>query len=110
MTDPHVGRWFISEFIQGSFQPVKYVYNSIKETTKESGNWFFFMLIKGNLLKMLMPEKLWLQSELKKQQQEILFVIQTHPIILESITFPEPVISLQLNLQPKRSGKNGTWP
>ena len=60
-------------------------------------------------MKRLLPEKLWPLSDIKETTTGDTLCDPVHPIVLESITFPEPVISLQLSRPQKAIRKKWGW-
>ena len=100
-TDPHVGRLIYIRVYSGTIKSGTYVYNSSKNKTERLGRLLLMHADKREEIKEAFAGEIVAAVGLKQVSTGDTLCDKEHPILLESITFPEPVISLAIEPKTK---------
>ncbi len=98
-TDPHVGRLTYIRIYSGTLTSGSYVYNATKEKQERVGRLLLMHANKREEIKKAEAGEIVAIVGLKDTATGDTLAHEAKPIILESISFPEPVISLAI--EPK---------
>ena len=96
MTDPHVGRLVYLRIYSGKLSSGQVVYNATKQTTERIGKLVLLHADQRELIEDAFAGEIVAAVGLKETTTGHTLCDPGHPILLESITFPEPVISLAI--------------
>jgi len=98
-TDPHVGRLTYARIYCGTLKSGSYVYNATKRKQERVGRLLLMHANKREEIDQAIAGEIVAVVGLRETTTADTLCDQAHPIILESIRFPEPVISLAI--EPK---------
>ncbi len=96
VTDPHVGRLVYVRVYSGTLKAGQQVYNSSKQITERIGKLVLLHADQRELIEEAMAGEIVAVVGVKDTTTGHTICDPAHPIHLESITFPEPVISLAI--------------
>lgn len=96
MTDPHVGRLVYMRVYSGSIKSGQEVYNASKQKSERIGKLVLLHADQRELIEEAFAGEIVAVVGVKDTSTGDTVCDPGHPIILESITFPEPVISLAI--------------
>lgn len=96
MTDPHVGRLVYVRVYSGSIKTGQEVYNASKQKNERIGKLVLLHADQRELIEEAFAGEIVAVVGIKESSTGDTICDPAHPIILESITFPEPVISLAI--------------
>jgi elongation factor G len=96
MTDPHVGRLVYLRIYSGKLSNGQAVYNSSRQTQERIGKLVLLHADQRELIEDAFAGEIVAAVGIKETTTGNTLCDQGHPILLESITFPEPVISLAI--------------
>lgn len=96
MTDPHVGRLIYLRIYSGKLSSGQVVYNATKQTSERIGKLVLLHADQRELIEDAFAGEIVAAVGLKETTTGHTLCDPGHPILLESITFPEPVISLAI--------------
>jgi len=96
VTDPHVGRLVYVRIYSGTLKPGQSVYNLSKEKTERIGKLVLMHADQRELVEEAYAGEIVAVVGIKDTTTGNSLCDAGHPILLESITFPEPVISLAI--------------
>lgn len=96
MTDPHVGRLVYVRVYSGSIKAGQEVYNASKQKSERIGKLVLLHADQRELIEEAFAGEIVAVVGIKDTSTGDTICDPGHPIILESITFPEPVISLAI--------------
>jgi elongation factor G len=96
MTDPHVGRLVYIRVYSGKLVTGQTIYNSNKQTTERIGKLVLLHSDQRELIEEAFAGEIVAAVGLKETTTGHTICDPSHPIALESISFPEPVISLAI--------------
>jgi len=96
MTDPHVGRLLYIRIYSGVLKSGQQIYNTSKQTTERIGKLVILHSDQRELVEEAYAGEIVAAVGLRETTTGNTVCDQAHPIILESISFPEPVISLAI--------------
>ena len=94
MTDPHVGRLVYVRIYSGNFLLEHQVYNSTKQKYERIGKLVLLHADQRELIEEAYAGEIVAVVGIKDTTTGDTLCDPDHPIVLESISFPEPVISL----------------
>lgn len=98
-TDPHVGRLTYGRIYSGVLQSGSYIYNATKDRKERIGRLLLMHANNREEISEAYAGEIVAMVGLKDTTTGDSLCDESHPIALESITFPEPVISLAI--EPK---------
>lgn len=98
-TDPHVGRLTYLRVYSGALKPGDNIYNTTQKKQERAGRLLLMHANKREEIKEAAAGEIVAIVGLKETTTGDTLCDKDHPIILESITFPDPVISLAI--EPK---------
>jgi len=101
MTDPHVGRLVYMRVYSGTIKPGDSIYNVSKQKTERVGKLVLMHADQRELLDEAFAGEIVAAVGIKETTTGNSLSDPAHPILLESITFPEPVISLAIEPKTK---------
>jgi len=101
MTDPYVGQLTFMRVYSGVLSAGSYVYNSTKDTRERVGRLLRMHANKREEVKEVAAGDIAAAVGLKNTLTGDTLCDEKHPIILESIEFPEPVISVAIEPKTK---------
>ena len=101
MTDPFVGQLAFVRVYSGEMKSGSYVYNSTKNQRERVGRLLRMHANKREEVQSVKAGDIAAAVGLKKTFTGDTLCIQEHPVILEAITFPEPVISVAIEPKTK---------
>ncbi|MBI1818865.1 MAG: elongation factor G [Nitrospirae bacterium] len=101
MTDPFVGQLTFFRVYAGTLKSGSYVYNSTKETKERVGRILKMHANKREEIKEVYAGEIAAAVGLKSSTTGDTLCEEDHPILLEVMTFPEPVISLAIEPKTK---------
>ncbi len=101
MTDPYVGRLTYFRVYSGKLAAGSYVYNSTKDTKERIGRILLMHANARQEIKEISAGEIGAAVGLKQTFTGDTLCDEAKPIILESIRFPEPVISLAIEPKTK---------
>jgi len=96
MTDPHVGRLVYLRIYSGKLSSGQVIYNATKQTTERIGKLVLLHADQRELIEDAFAGEIVAAVGLKETTTGHTLCDPGHPVVLESITFPEPVISLAI--------------
>ncbi|MEK7061398.1 MAG: elongation factor G, partial [Patescibacteria group bacterium] len=96
ITDPHVGRLVYLRIYSGKLSSGQVVYNATKQTSERIGKLVLLHADQRELIEDAFAGEIVAAVGLKETTTGHTLCDPGHPILLESITFPEPVISLAI--------------
>jgi len=96
MTDPHVGRLVYLRIYSGKLSSGQVVYNATRQTSERIGKLVLLHADQRELIEDAFAGEIVAAVGLKETTTGHTLCDPGHPILLESITFPEPVISLAI--------------
>jgi len=96
MTDPHVGRLVYMRIYSGKVKAGQVIYNASKQTTERIGKLVLLHADQRELIDEAFAGEIVAAVGIKETTTGNSLCDPGHPILLESITFPEPVISLAI--------------
>ena len=96
MTDPHVGRLVYVRIYSGKLMAGQQVYNSTKQITERIGKIVLLHADQRELIEEAYAGEIVAVVGVKDTTTGDTICDAGHPIVLESISFPEPVISLAI--------------
>ena len=96
MTDPHVGRLVYVRVYSGSIKAGQEVYNASKQKNERIGKLVLLHADQRELIEEAFAGEIVAVVGIKESSTGDTICDPGHPVILESITFPEPVISLAI--------------
>lgn len=96
MTDPHVGRLVYVRIYSGTLRAGAQVYNSTKQITERIGKIVLLHADQRELIEEAYAGEIVAVVGVKDTTTGDTICDAGHPIVLESISFPEPVISLAI--------------
>ena len=102
MTDPFVGKLTFFRVYQGTLTSGSYIYNSTKDGKERIGRILLMHANNRNEIKEVHAGDIAAAVGLKDTTTGDTLCDQASPVILESMTFPEPVISVAV--EPKSKG------
>jgi elongation factor G len=100
-TDPHVGRLTYVRIYSGTLKPGAEVYNSTRASSERIGRLLLMHANKREEIDQAFAGEIVAVVGLKETTTGDTLSDQVNPIILESIKFPEPVISLAIEPKTK---------
>ena len=101
MTDPFVGRLTYFRVYSGKLSSGSYVYNSTKNTKERVGRILLMHANTRQEIKEIAAGEIGAAVGLKQTFTGDTLCDETKPVVLESISFPEPVISLAIEPKTK---------
>jgi elongation factor G len=96
MTDPHVGRLVYLRIYSGKLSSGQVTYNSTKQNSERIGKLVLLHADQRELIENAFAGEIVAAVGLKDTTTGHTLCDPEHPILLESISFPEPVISLAI--------------
>lgn len=96
MTDPHVGRLVYMRVYSGSIKSGQEVYNATKQKSERIGKLVLLHADQRELIEEAFAGEIVAVVGVKETSTGDTICDPNHPIVLESISFPEPVISLAI--------------
>lgn len=99
--DPHVGRLTYCRVYSGTITSGSYIYNSTKNTTERVGRILLMHANHREEVKQALAGEIVALVGLKETTTGDTLCDKDHPIVLERISFPEPVISLAIEPKTK---------
>lgn len=96
VTDPHVGRLVYIRIYSGTLKAGDSVYNTSKQITERAGKLVILHADQRELIEEAYAGEIVAVVGIKDTTTGNTLADPKHPIILESISFPEPVISLAI--------------
>jgi len=96
MTDPHVGRLIYLRIYSGKLSSGQVIYNATKQTSERIGRLVLLHANQRELIEDAFAGEIVAAVGLKETTTGHTLCDQGYPILLESITFPDPVISLAI--------------
>lgn len=99
--DPFVGQLTFFRVYSGSIESGTYIYNSTTGTKERLGRIVRLQADKREEVKKVFAGEIAAAVGLKDAKTSHTFCDEDHPIILDQITFPEPVISLRIEPKTK---------
>ena len=96
VTDPHVGRLVYVRIYSGTLKAGETIYNISKETSERVGKLVLMHADQRELVDEAFAGEIVAVVGVKETSTGDSLATQSHPILLESIDFPEPVISLAI--------------
>jgi elongation factor G len=96
MTDPHVGRLLYVRIYSGKLKTGQSVYNASKKLTERIGKLVLLHADQRELVEEAYAGEIVAVVGLRDTTTGNTITDEGHPILLEAITFPEPVISLAI--------------
>ena len=96
MTDPHVGRLVYMRVYSGSIKSGQEVYNATKQKSERIGKLVLLHADQRELIEEAFAGEIVAVVGVKETSTGDTICGPNHPIVLESISFPEPVISLAI--------------
>ncbi|MBI3954688.1 elongation factor G, partial [Candidatus Collierbacteria bacterium] len=100
-TDPHVGRLTYARVYSGTLKSGSYIYNSSKREKERIGRLLLMHANNREEVETASAGEIVAVVGLKSAKTGDTLCDEAHPIILESISFPEPVISLAIEPKTK---------
>ena len=100
-TDPHIGRLTYIRVYSGTINAGSYVYNSTTEQQERIGRLVLMHADKRELIEQAFAGEIVAVVGLKNTTTGDTLCDPNQPILLENITFPEPVISLAIEPKTK---------
>lgn len=101
MTDPFVGQLTYFRVYSGTLQAGSYVYNSSRGVRERIGRLLKMHANKREDIKEVFAGDIAAAVGLKKTTTGDTLCSEDHPVVLEKITFPEPVISMAIEPKTK---------
>ncbi len=101
MNDPYVGQLTFLRTYSGSIQSGSYVYNSTKQQRERVGRLLRMHADKREEIKVAFAGDIVAAIGLRKSSTGDSLCDEKHPIVLESIDFPEPVIAVAIEPKTK---------
>ncbi len=101
VTDPHVGRLVYLRVYSGTLKAGEPVYNSTKQATERVGKLVLLHADQRELIEEAYAGEIVAVVGIRETSTGDSICTTSHPIILESISFPEPVISLAIEPETK---------
>lgn len=98
-TDPHVGRLTYVRIYSGTLTSGSYIYNAIRKKKERAGRLLLMHANKREEVVKAVAGEIVAIVGLKETTTGDTLTSEGHPLLLESISFPEPVISL--SIEPK---------
>jgi len=98
-TDPHVGRLTYVRVYSGTLTSGSYIYNFVRRKQERVGRLLLMHANKREEISQAVAGEIVAVIGLKDTKTGDTLTEENHPLLLESITFPEPVISL--SIEPK---------
>lgn len=95
-TDPHVGRLVYVRVYSGTLKAGQEVYNSTKQKPERIGKLVLLHADQRELIEEAFAGEIVAVVGIKETSTGDTLCESSHPIVLESISFPEPVISLAI--------------
>jgi elongation factor G len=96
MTDPHVGRLVYLRIYSGKLANGQAVYNSSRQTNERIGKLVLLHSDQRELIEYAYAGEIVAAVGIKETTTGNTLCDPAHPVLLESISFPEPVISLAI--------------
>lgn len=100
-TDPHVGRITYCRVYSGSLDAGSYVYNATRDEKERVGRLLLMHADQREEIDKAMAGEIVAVVGLKETKTGDTLCVEDHPIILEGITFADPVISLAIEPKTK---------
>ena len=101
VTDPHVGRLVYLRVYSGTVKAGEQVYNSTKQQVERIGKLVLLHADQRELIEAAYAGEIVAAVGIRETSTGDTVCVQSSPIILESISFPEPVISLAIEPETK---------
>ncbi|MBI3614948.1 MAG: elongation factor G [Candidatus Omnitrophica bacterium] len=101
MSDPFVGKLTFFRVYSGVFKSGSYVYNANKETQERIGKLVRMHANKQEIVEEVSAGDIAAAVGLKDTKTGETICEKEHPILLESMVFPEPVVSLAIEVETK---------
>lgn len=101
VTDPHVGRLVYVRIYSGKVRAGETVYNSTKTISERIGKLVLLHADQRELIEEAYAGEIVAVVGVRETTTGNSLCVSSHPIILESISFPEPVISLAIEPETK---------
>lgn len=101
VTDPHVGRLVYIRIYSGTIKAGDTVYNSTKMVTERIGKLVLLHADQRELIEQAFAGEIVAVVGVRDTTTGNTLCVNSNPIILESISFPEPVISLSIEPETK---------
>ncbi len=101
MSDPFVGKLTFFRVYSGVFHSGSYVYNVNKEENERIGKLVRMHANKQEIIESVSAGDIAAAVGLKDTKTGETICDQNHPILLESMIFPEPVVSLAIEVETK---------
>jgi elongation factor G len=98
-TDPHVGRLTYVRLYSGTLKSGSYIYNTTQKQKERAGRLLLMHANKREEIDQAIAGEIVAVVGFKKVATGDTLTTEDHPMLLESISFPEPVISL--SIEPK---------
>ena len=102
VTDPHVGRLVYMRVYSGVLKVGETVYNATKQTTERIGKLVLLHADQRELVDEAYAGEIVAVVGVRETSTGDTICVQSNPIVLESISFPEPVISLAIEPETKQ--------
>ncbi len=99
--DPFVGQLTFFRVYSGTIESGTYIYNSTTQTKERLGRIVRLQADKREEVKKVFAGEIAAAVGLKDAKTSHTFCDEEHPIVLDQITFPEPVISLRIEPKTK---------
>src|SRR5207249_1298525 len=104
MTDPYVGKLTFFRVYSGVLAAGSYVYNSTKDKKERIGRLLQMHANKREEIEEVRAGDIAAAIGLKDTKTGDTLCDADHPIILEAMKFPEPVLSVVINMEPGQPG------
>ncbi|OGM06013.1 translation elongation factor G [Candidatus Woesebacteria bacterium GWB1_43_5] len=101
VTDPHVGRLVYLRVYSGTLKAGEPVYNSTRQISERIGKLVLLHADQRELIEQAFAGEIVAVVGIRDTTTGDTICTQSHPIVLESISFPEPVISLAIEPETK---------
>ncbi|HSW30619.1 MAG TPA: elongation factor G [Longimicrobiales bacterium] len=101
MTDPYVGKLTFFRVYSGSLPSGSYIYNATKDRRERVGRILQMHANKREELEEVWAGEIAAAIGLKEVKTGDTLCVETHPIILEAMKFPEPVIAVAIEPKTK---------
>ncbi len=101
MTDPYVGKLTFFRVYSGSLPSGSYIYNASKDRRERVGRILQMHANKREELEEVWAGEIAAAIGLKEVKTGDTLCVETHPIILEAMKFPEPVIAVAIEPKTK---------
>ena len=109
MNDPFVGSLTFCRIYSGTMTAGSYIYNSVKDKKERVGRMLLMHSNKREDLKEAHAGDIIALAGLKDTTTGDTLCDAAHPIVLENMEFPDPVIELAVEPKPKLISKKWAW-